>query len=103
MECSIEFIARNIFSDREYDQKLKQEFIMTVNRINTTPITIMQLFRSSDYNILYNTLHDEILYLIRQKQYFNNNLKQNYKKFINKYFDDQIELYKIHINKLLKM
>lgn len=70
MEIEIEFLSRNIMSNNIYDAKTKTEYISMINRITKNDIIIKQLIRSMDYNILYNTLNEEIKYLSKQLEYF---------------------------------
>lgn len=71
MEIEIEFLSKNIMSNNIYDAKMKNEYINMINRIIKNDIIIKQLDRSMDYNILYNTLNEEIKYLSKQIEFFN--------------------------------
>lgn len=100
MEPILEIISKNIVYNKKYSQKLKDEYITTINRIQNIKTNIMQLYRSMDYQLLYNILYDEILYLIKQQKYFNEHLDTNVKFILDEYLSDRIQLYKDHMNKL---
>lgn len=74
-------------NNNKYNEKLKKEFILTINRIYAVRPKFEQMYRSMDYIILYSNLNDEILFLVKQQQYFNLYLEDN----INQVFDDFIE------------
>lgn len=101
MEPIIEIISRNIISNYEYKPKLKNEYITMINRINNTKINIIQSYRSNNYILLYNILHEEILYLSQQQIYFNKYLKYDIGLILDEYLDDNIKQYNHYIINLL--
>jgi hypothetical protein len=100
MDSIIEIISKNIISNNKYNQKLKTEYVSTINRISTTKTNIMQLYRSMDYVLLYNTLYEEIIYLVKQQKYFNKHLYIDVRNVLDDYINERIELYNHYINKL---
>ena len=100
MEPIIEILSKNIMKNKKYNQYLKNEFISTINRINVIKINVRQLYRSSDFNLLYNVLYEEILYLIKQQQFFNANLYDDVGSILSEYFDARIRLYNHYMNRL---
>jgi hypothetical protein len=100
MEPIIEIISKNILKNKKYNQFLKSEFITTLNRIETIKINIKQLYRNMDYNLLYNVLYEEIIYLIKQQQFFNLNLDEDVGFVLSEYFDARIKMYNHYMAKL---
>lgn len=100
MEPIIEVISKNIVYNDKYNRKLKDEYIATINRIHTISIMIMELFRSMNYSLLYNMLHEEIIYLRKQQGYFSNYLDEDVMNVLNDYLNERIGLYINHIGKL---
>jgi hypothetical protein len=100
MEPIIEIISKNIVYNSKYDRRIKDEYVSTINRIYTNSITIMQLYRSMDYPLLYNRLNEEIIYLKQQQSYFNKYFDADVKYILNDFFNERIKLYETHMNKL---
>jgi len=100
MEPIIEIISKNILKNKKYNQFLKNEFITTLNRIETIKISVKQMYRSMDYNLLYNVLYEEIIHLIKQQQYFNLNLDEDVGLILSEYFDARIKMYNHYMGKL---
>lgn len=100
MEPIIEITSKNILNNNKYNQFLKNEFISTFNRINSTKINIDQMLSSMEYNLLYNVLHEEILFLIKQQKYFNKHLDNDIGIILSEYFDTKIKMYNHYIRKL---
>jgi hypothetical protein len=100
MEPIIEIISKNIMANNDYNKRLKDEYISTINRLTTFKTNVSQLYRTMDYALLYNTLYDEILYLSKQKKYFNRYLNLDVKEIFNEYIDYKIELYNHYMNEL---
>lgn len=100
MDPIIEIISKNIVYNDKYNRKLKDEYIATINRIHTRSVMIMEHFRSMNYALLYNMLHDEILYLQKQQKYFNKYFDEDIMSVLNDYFNERIKLYVNHIAKL---
>ncbi len=92
--------SRLIINNNTLDRRLKYEYISMINRLHYNQTIIKQLYRSMNYHILYNTLYDDILYLIKQKKYFESVLKGDTKKKLSKFIDDNIQTYNYHIQKL---
>lgn len=89
----IEIVSKNIYNSNKYSVKLKTEYISTINRINTSKIIINQYIRSMDYIMAYNTIHEEILYLNRQLEYFKIYFEPNICNFIDDYLNYIITQY----------
>ena len=100
MEPIIEIISKNILKNKKYNQFLKNEFITTLNRIETIKINTKQMYRNMDYNLLYNVLYEEIIYLIKQQLYFNNHLDEDIGCILSEYFDARIKMYNQYMSKL---
>jgi hypothetical protein len=100
MESIIEIISKNIISNNKYNQKLKTEYVATINRISTAKINIMQLYRSMDYVVLYNTLYEEIIYLSKQQKYFKEHFDNSVQTVLDDYINERIKLYNHYLNKL---
>jgi hypothetical protein len=100
MEPIIEIMTKNILKNKKYNQFLKNEYITTFNRMISVKINIIQMYRSMDYNLLYNVLYEEILYLIKQQQYFNKHLDEDVRSVLSEYFDAKIKQYNHYIGKL---
>jgi len=100
MEPIIEILSKNILKNKKYNQYLKSEYITTINRTQTLKTNVQQLYRSMDYNLLYNILYEEILYLLKQQQYFNKHLDEDVASVLSEYFDMRIKMYNHYMNKL---
>jgi len=100
MEPVIEIISKNIISNTRYNKKLKDEYVATINRLILVKPRIIQLYRSMDYIMLYNTLYEEIQYLDKQKKYFNQYLEPNIMDALNDYFDNRIKIYNHCMNNI---
>lgn len=87
-------------SNNKYNDKIKIEYIMMINRITKNNKIIEQLIRSMDYNILYNTLNEEIKYLSKQLEYFNKYIEKDIKDVLSEYIYSIIKNYNKIINKL---
>jgi hypothetical protein len=100
MEPIIEILSKNILKNKNYNQSLKNEYITTINRIQTFKTNVQQLYRSMDYNLLYNVLHEEITYSLKQQQYFNKHLDKDVASVLSEYFDVRIQMYNHYMNRL---
>lgn len=100
MNPIIEIVSRNIVYNNKYNQKFKDEYVATINRIGSIKTDMLQRYRSADYVILYNRLHEEIIYLTQQKKYFSEVLDNDVNEIIQEYFDSHINLYDDHIRKM---
>jgi hypothetical protein len=100
MNPIIEIVSRNIVYNNKYNQKFKDEYVATINRIGSIKTDMLQRYRSADYVILYNRLHEEIIYLTQQKKYFSEVLDNDVNEIIQEYFDSRINLYDDHIRKM---
>ena len=100
MDPIIEIISKNIVYNNKYNRKIKDEYIATINRINTRSIMIMEYYRTMNFSLLYNMLHEEILYLRKQQEYFGKYFDKNIMSVLNEYLNERIKLYSEHIAKL---
>jgi hypothetical protein len=100
IEPYIELLSRNIMADNRYNQKIKTEYINTINRISTAEKHVRQLYRSMDLIILYNYLYDEIIYLTKQQAYFNTVLDREIANIFDIYLESNIKTYNHYISKL---
>ena len=100
MEPVIEILSKNILKNNKYNQKIKDEFVLTINRIIMIKPTVQQLFRTMDYNLLYNYLYEEILFLTKQQKYFNQHLDTDISYILSDYFDYNIKKYNHYRNML---
>lgn len=100
MEPIIEIISKNIYSNSRYNQKLKDEYVGTLNRITFIEKRIEQLFRTMEYILLFNVLHEEIKYITIQKKFFSKYIDVNIYDVLEDYFDKQIMKYNHYLSKL---
>ena len=100
MKPYIELLSKNIISDNRYSGKIKTEYINTINRITNVEKHVRQLYRSMDLIVLYNYLHDEIIYLTKQQTYFNNILDKEIANILDDYLESNIKIYNHYISKL---
>ena len=94
MEPIIEIISKNILYNNVYDLRIKNEFINMINRINYIDRSILQYRRSMEYILLFNTLHEELKYMIDKKKYFTVNLKKDIKYIMKDLINYRINLLK---------
>jgi TRAP-type uncharacterized transport system substrate-binding protein len=100
MEPIIEIVSKNIYSNSRYNQKLKDEYVGTLNRITFTDKRIEQLSRTMEYILLFNVLHEEIKYITTQKKFFSKHIDVNVYDVLEDYFDKQIKKYNHYLSKL---
>ena len=100
MKPYIELLSKNIISDNRYSGKIKTEYINTINRITNVEKHVRQSYRSMDLIVLYNYLHDEIIYLTKQQTYFNNILDKEIANILDDYLESNIKIYNHYISKL---
>jgi hypothetical protein len=100
MEPIIEIISKNILKNSKYNPKIKDEFVSTIDKIIMIKPVVQQLYRTMDYSLLYNFLYEQILYLIKQQQYFNNHLDDDIASVLSDYFDSNIKKYNHYMNML---
>ena len=86
--------------NNSYNGKVKTEYINTINRITSAEHHIKQLYRTMDWYLLYNYLHDEIIYLGKQQTYFNNIFDKEIAPVFDDYLEKRIKLYNHYIGKL---
>jgi hypothetical protein len=53
-----------------------------------------------DYNLLYNILYEEIIYLQKQQQFFIKHFDDNINYILSEYIDSKIKIYNFYMNKL---
>ena len=92
MEPIIEIITYNIMYNNIYDRSVKNEYINIINRISFVDKQIEQYKRSMDYVLLYNTLNEELKFIIDRKKYFNKNLQKDVKYIMNDFMNSRIKL-----------
>ena len=100
MEPSIDILSKNIILNKNYDRVIKENYILTINRISNFKTSVQQLYRQNSFHILYNMFHEEILFLHKQKEVFKNKLKGNSQIILDEYINEQIDLYNHYLNKL---
>ena len=100
MEPIIEITAGNIYTNNKYSSELKNEFIMTINKIITFEKIIDQSIRSMNYVLAYNYLYDMIIFLDKQLIYFKIYLENDVMEIVEDYINVQIDKYN---NLMLKL
>ena len=91
MESILEIVSQNIMYNNQYDRIIKDEFISTINRISFGDKLIEQLNRSMDYVLLYNTLNEELKFIISKRKYFKQKLHGNVRRILNDYMKYRID------------
>ena len=84
----------------KYSSELKNEFIMTINKIITFEKIIDQSIRSMNYVLAYNYLYDMIIFLDKQLIYFKIYLENDVMEIVEDYINVQIDKYN---NLMLKL
>jgi hypothetical protein len=100
MDPIIEILTKNIMNNNKYNEKLKKEFIFTINRIYAVRPNLEQMYRSMDYILLYSNLNDEILFLVKQQKYFNLYLEDNVNQVLDDFLENIIRSYNHLMNSL---
>ena len=96
----IEILGKTINSDNKYNLKLKNEFVLTINRISNFKTISQQLHRQMAFHALFNAFVEEINFLLKQKKYFKSNLDKYIGKIMDDYLDSNINIYNHYLNKL---
>jgi hypothetical protein len=100
MEPEIEFLSRNFISNNIYSDTVKSDYFILMNRIIMNDTVLKQMRRSMDYNLLFNTLNEEIIYLSKRLEYFNKYIQNDIKELFNEYINYYIQEYNKMIHDL---
>ena len=92
MEPIIEIITYNIMYNNVYDLAFKNEYINIINRISFVDKQIEQYKRSMDYILLYNTINEELKFIVDRQNFFNKNLMKDIKYIMNDFMNSRIKL-----------
>lgn len=93
MEPEIELLSKNFINNNIYSDTNKSDFFILMNRIIMNETILLQMKRSMDYNLLFNTLNEEIIYLSKQLENFNKYIQEDIKKLFNEYINYYINKY----------
>lgn len=93
MEPEIELLSKNFINNNIYSDTNKSDFFILMNRIIMNETILLQMKRSMDYNLLFNTLNEEIIYLSKQLENFNKYIQEDIKKIFNEYINYYINKY----------
>ena len=93
MEPEIELLSKNFINNNIYSDTNKSDFFILMNRIIMNETILLQMKRSMDYNLLFNTLNEEIIYLSKQLDNFNKYIQEDIKKLFNEYINYYINKY----------
>ena len=100
MEEKKSLLTRNILENTRVGKKLKDDYISMINRLEHNKTNMRQLYRSMNYELLYNLLYENILYLLKQKQYFGRILRDELLNEMNILIDNHIKSYSYYMTKL---
>ena len=100
MEPEIEFLSRDFISNNIYSDTVKSDYFILMNRIIMNDTVLKQMRRSMDYNLLFNTLNEEIIYLSKRLEYFNKYIQNDIKELFNEYINYYIQEYNKMIHDL---
>lgn len=100
MEVKKSLLSKNILESTTVNKKLKDEYVSMINRLEYNKTIMEQLYRNMNYQLLYNQLYDNIIYLLKQKKYFERILKDELLNEMNILIDSHVKTYSYYMNKL---
>jgi hypothetical protein len=100
MEPIVEILTKNILSDNNYTRKVKEDYLLLMHRLVNSKTNIIQLYKSMDYPLLFNVLHEEILFFNERKTYFLNILDKEIGPILSDLIETQLLVYHKYLTKL---
>ena len=100
MEPIVEILTKNILSDNNYTRKVKGDYLLLMHRLVNSKTNIIQLYKSMDYPLLFNVLHEEILFFNERKKYFLNILDKEIAPILSDLIETQLLVYQKYLTKL---